>query len=247
MVNGKIYIGQTIKTIEERYKGHIKRANNGCKGKLYPAMRKYGINNFKVEQIDEVDASLPNAKQLLDEREMYWIAYYNSTELGYNITIGGDLNRMFSPECIKNHKHKLESVETRQNISNGMKLYRKLNPFTQEHIDKINASRRKRKLECERLNIPYYKDGNAHCATRNIACYCKLDTGEVYEFDSYKSAAIWWFDKYKPFGEVFSLTTYQRKINKSILGESITYSNRGRKIFVNNIKWFKKDGGDVNG
>lgn len=50
---------------------------------LYKAFNKYGKENFVCEEIEEV----PN--ELLDEREKYWIKYYNSYYKGYNSTIGG--------------------------------------------------------------------------------------------------------------------------------------------------------------
>ena len=83
-INGKIYIGKTESTIEERFKEHCKDAfsRNKEKRPLYAAMRKYGINNFQVELIEETDR--PN------EREIYWIEQKISFKNGYNATIGGD-------------------------------------------------------------------------------------------------------------------------------------------------------------
>lgn len=51
---------------------------------LYFAMRKYGIDHFHIEQIEET--SNPN------EREAYWIDFYQTYSLGYNSTLGGDGN-----------------------------------------------------------------------------------------------------------------------------------------------------------
>lgn len=50
---------------------------------LYLAMRKYGKNNFYIEEIEEVDNSL------LNEREKYWIRELDSYKNGYNATYGG--------------------------------------------------------------------------------------------------------------------------------------------------------------
>jgi hypothetical protein len=47
-------------------------------------MRKYGIENFHIEQIEEV------ANDQLNEREKYWISYYNTYFDGYNSTLGGE-------------------------------------------------------------------------------------------------------------------------------------------------------------
>lgn len=50
---------------------------------IYKAIRKYGKENFTIESLEEVTFDK------LDEREMYWIAYYDSFKKGYNATIGG--------------------------------------------------------------------------------------------------------------------------------------------------------------
>lgn len=84
-INNKIYIGQTTKTIEERFAAHIQKAKNHTNRYLYDAMNYYGYENFIVEKIEECDNSL------LDEKEIYWIAFYksNQKEFGYNMTAGG--------------------------------------------------------------------------------------------------------------------------------------------------------------
>lgn len=85
-INNKVYIGQTSRTIEIRWKEHKKNINSLCdRLPLYKALKKYGVDNFTIEEIDECENSL------LDEREIYWIHYYNSfsKENGYNCTSGG--------------------------------------------------------------------------------------------------------------------------------------------------------------
>ena len=46
--NSKVYIGQTTKTVAERYDTHLKACNNKAKQTLhlYLAMNKYGVKNF---------------------------------------------------------------------------------------------------------------------------------------------------------------------------------------------------------
>lgn len=85
-INGKIYIGKTLKTIEERWREHCKDfQRERCeKRPLYSAMNKYGIENFIVKEVEQCEESV------LSEREKYWIEYYNSFKYGYNATIGGD-------------------------------------------------------------------------------------------------------------------------------------------------------------
>ena len=86
LVNGKVYIGLTTTSIEQRWKGHIMDSKRSSKH-LYVSMRKYGINNFKIEQIDATDDF-----EKLGELERYYIKKYNSTnpEFGYNNTFGGE-------------------------------------------------------------------------------------------------------------------------------------------------------------
>lgn len=89
-VNKKIYIGQTTSTLEERLKEHIDEAERGNKSNslLHKAIIKYGSSNFEIEQIEEI----PDC--LLNNREKYWIEYYDSfypkNPLGYNLTLGGE-------------------------------------------------------------------------------------------------------------------------------------------------------------
>ena len=44
-------------------------------------MKNYGPENFSIEKIEETEN--------LDEREIYWIQYYDSFNNGYNMTLGG--------------------------------------------------------------------------------------------------------------------------------------------------------------
>ena len=87
-VNQKIYIGQTRNLIKYRWQHHLWKGNHPEKPDtnypLYRAMRKYGAENFQIEEIEET------TDELLNEREIYWIQYYNSyVPNGYNCDLGG--------------------------------------------------------------------------------------------------------------------------------------------------------------
>lgn len=97
-VNGKVYIGQSS-NIENRWREHILTANNKdyyghTRMLIYPAIRKYGIENFSISIIEECSI------EQLDEREIYWISYYDATNpiKGYNLLSGGQSGRQFNPE-----------------------------------------------------------------------------------------------------------------------------------------------------
>lgn len=83
-INHKKYVGQTSSTIEKRWKEHCRDAlKEYCKNRpLYRAIAKYGVDNFTITLLEETDN--PN------EREQYWIEFYNSFHYGYNATLGGE-------------------------------------------------------------------------------------------------------------------------------------------------------------
>ena len=83
-VNGKIYIGKTERTIQERWREHCKDyLRERCYDRpLYRAMRKYGLSNFTIELLEETDNP--------EERDIFWIEQKGSFKHGYNATMGGD-------------------------------------------------------------------------------------------------------------------------------------------------------------
>lgn len=102
--NNKVYIGQTINTLEYRLNQHLRetKCNKRKNSYFHNAIEKYGIENFVFEQIDEA-----HTIDELNEKEIYWIKYYNSTnkKFGYNLDSGG-LN------CIKSDETKRKIGDT---------------------------------------------------------------------------------------------------------------------------------------
>lgn len=95
LITGKSYIGQTKLTLEWRlynsWCGHITRARAGSHKHICGAIAKYGENNFKWEIIESIDATNLTKEELqkkLDEREIYWIDYFDTFNNGYNQTKG---------------------------------------------------------------------------------------------------------------------------------------------------------------
>ena len=80
--NQKVYIGQTIRPIEDRFKRHLNDAiNNILDTHFARAIRKYGIDNFIIEEIDTAIT-----QEELNQKEQKWIQSYNSVQEGYNET-----------------------------------------------------------------------------------------------------------------------------------------------------------------
>lgn len=94
-INDKRYIGQTIKTIGERWSEHVwdsSHRSSSCSIALYKALNKYGIDHFKIEKVISVcciDRTTLEAE--LDIKEKYYIKLFNTKcPNGYNMTDGGD-------------------------------------------------------------------------------------------------------------------------------------------------------------
>lgn len=89
-INDKVYIGLTCLPLNKRWIQHKADARRGDPKPLYRAMRKYGLDKFRVEQIDSAETL-----EELGEKERYYIALYHSVSPnGYNLTCGGERNQL---------------------------------------------------------------------------------------------------------------------------------------------------------
>lgn len=118
-INGKSYIGLTTKERPtDRYSQHRYLARHpeqetkglGTNSILHEAMRKYGVDNFSFEIIEEVPEDVN-----LNEREKYWIKFYHTYVKeplcnGYNLTEGGEGTPGFSrPQTIEEREKRKQS------------------------------------------------------------------------------------------------------------------------------------------
>ena len=78
-INGKSYIGQS-NNIYRRFKEHCRRDSLI----IDQAIKKYGKENFNFEVIEE--CSLDK----LNEKEVFWIKYFETNMNGYNLSLGGE-------------------------------------------------------------------------------------------------------------------------------------------------------------
>ena len=80
----EVYIGKST-TVGSRWQNHIKSAcglEGVAESQFQRALKKYGVQNFTWELLEEVD------KSKLTEREKYWISFYGTTKVGYNQKVG---------------------------------------------------------------------------------------------------------------------------------------------------------------
>jgi hypothetical protein len=114
---GKMYIGQTIQDLEERWRGHRSSKSN-CRYLKY-AIKKYGIHNFEFKLIC---ICFDND---MDKFENYYIKKYNTlVPNGYNLREGGNGGR--------------HNEETKQKISETLKNKKIVKLFTEEVKKKIS-------------------------------------------------------------------------------------------------------------
>lgn len=97
LINGKQYIGKTQLSINERFKEHCRASRKEYGNRpLYDAMNKYGIENFNIRQLEQVEDETK-----LDEREIYWIQELQTYgKGGYNATKGGEGTMFYDPQEI---------------------------------------------------------------------------------------------------------------------------------------------------
>lgn len=101
LINNKMYIGQTARPWQERWKEHLAAGydlNNNRP--LYLAMRKYGQENFSISILEQC------ADEELNDKEKYWIQEKQTwiaehPDKGYNITNGGNNRTKYSYDYIR--------------------------------------------------------------------------------------------------------------------------------------------------
>ncbi len=146
LTNGKLYIGKTM-DMYSRWLTHLKHVKRGTNRRLYDAMRKYGIENFAIEMIEE--CHLDSA----DDREQFWIAHLDTTdtEKGYNMTKGGGGGDTFTlhpnREAIRaKYTARRWTDEQRRKFAETM-TGRKRVPLSDEHKRKISQTNKERGIK----------------------------------------------------------------------------------------------------
>lgn len=147
LVNNKIYIGQTIVSISERWTNHCYPKSN-CIA-LRNAISKYGKDNFKIEQIDQAQN-----QEELDRKEQEWISKLQSTNptIGYNLLSGGSGGSKHS-EATKNKMSK-------------SRIGKKMTKKTRDTLLKANSGRKMPEHVKEALRLANLNKGTISEETR---------------------------------------------------------------------------------
>ena len=86
-LHGKEYVGITVSPLWLRFNGHKANARKGVKGKLYNAMRRYGLEHFSIKLVRSDAKSFAE----LQRQEIEEIATRGTVERGYNTSPGGGI------------------------------------------------------------------------------------------------------------------------------------------------------------
>jgi len=83
-INGKVYIGMTSRTLEQRWKSHCSASKNGSRFRFHAAIRKYGEKAFIPEVLFD-DLNIDECRTIEEQT----ISEYNAMSNGYNAKPGG--------------------------------------------------------------------------------------------------------------------------------------------------------------
>jgi hypothetical protein len=146
--NGAVYIGQTICVKKRKYQ--YKKLICTKQTKLYNSCKKYNWNpSDTFEIIDECICG--KDKCFLNEKEIYWISYYDSFNNGLNCTEGGkgQVGRKWTEEQKNKQSELINEMYEKGEIPI---VIRKGHKLTQEHISKIIESKKEYLLHNEHWN-----------------------------------------------------------------------------------------------
>lgn len=176
IINGKGYVGQTIRPIKERLKEHQFGKSKNCKG-IAGAIKKYGWDSFIIDCYECPDDELNKHER--------WMVNLMGTlsPNGYNLKEGGGNRGKYSEET-KQKMRKPKSEETKQKISKGH-IGKKASNKTKQ---KLSESRKGEKNHRSKRVYQYDLEGNLlgtfgtseeasihlkkKCATNIRACAC---------------------------------------------------------------------------
>ena len=160
LINNKVYVG-SAKNFSEREHRHFSDLQKGKHHqiKLQRAYDKYGKDNFIFEIIEKI----PYEKDIIIEREQYFIDHYNQKESGYNIQ-----DAQFG-DILQNHPNRLEIIE-------------KIRSSLKHTLSNMSQEERKKRFSMPGEKNPNYKGDSAKYKQKHECLNCKklIDTHSTY-------------------------------------------------------------------
>lgn len=154
LINNKVYIGQTRRSINDRWRDHCTLTKSKHRSLIRLAIAKYGENSFKVEAITQCESV-----DELNQKEQVLIKELDTlSPKGYNLDSGG--------------KSKIVHIDSRKKMS--LAKIGKPNPHTQESKRKLSLAKSGIKFTDKHKNAL----SKARLDKKSIRC---LNNGLTYE------------------------------------------------------------------
>ena len=170
-INKIVYVGQTV-NLNNRHYRHIKidPYDDTLKEYNYPlsrGIRKYGENNYELIILEK-----GLLRKQLNERERYWIKYYNTYYDGYNQSLGGS-----NPVMIKHDEEEIDKViDLLKNTTLSFQKIADECQISLTHVYNINTGQRRK-----RDNIEYPIRSSLAKGARGIK-FSQQECEEIHNF-----------------------------------------------------------------
>jgi group I intron endonuclease len=136
-ITGKEYVGQTVRSLNERWSEHCRPSKIKKCTALHNAIAKYGRDAFVISLLDETDDL-----DELNKLEAHHIASRRTlVPVGYNLTTGGngyvqsEVSKRRRSQTLMGHRH---TTASKQKMSFARKG--KLSPKQAEHLRHIHEA-----------------------------------------------------------------------------------------------------------
>lgn len=184
IINNKVYVGQTVNSLEQRFYRHKQDALSGRLDTHFArALRKYGVENFVAEVIDTAES-----QEELTQKEYYWIGYYHACEDGYNET--HDMFKCGGNTYLNKTEQEMQQISSKIRDSKlggknpAAKKVKCKNINTQEELFFDSLS------ECQQ----YFKESNHNFITRRCSgktkCLYKQQWAFAYAEENYRDFSV---------------------------------------------------------
>lgn len=232
--NSKVYVGQTIGTLENRFKAHC--ASKGKCRAIESAIQKYGSDKFSIELVQEA-----SSKEELDFLEKIWIQAHNSlSPNGYNLREGGgsvgkmsleSRKRLSRATSTEERARQLKEILSRPEVKAKLKAAGKANWASK--AEKMNLAKSKPEVECRRKQLAAKAWENEELRIRHSSKMAEVTSRTEYKELQSKISKKWWAslnedEKAKRVADMSAwLKGHKKKINKS--PEAVAKRSEARK------------------
>jgi group I intron endonuclease len=155
-INGKVYIGKTMKSLAARWTEHLKSVRAGSDFYFHKAVRKYSSEAFKTDILYEA-----STVEALNAMETFFIVLHQShkPENGYNLTLGGDgVSGLTHTERTKEMLRSLWTTERRQELQERNRSVEQRRKVSQSKLGRTRSEKECKSIsDGHRGQIPWNK------------------------------------------------------------------------------------------